>query len=114
MGASFNLSILECKYHIQVHNQLQIHTFNLSILECKCYYETAQTSMAQLLISPYWNVNLVKVLLVWQTIRLLISPYWNVNASRQNRGGIILKLLISPYWNVNVITIIGACSGIGF
>ena len=36
MGASFNLSILECKYHIQVHNQLQIHTFNLSILECKC------------------------------------------------------------------------------
>ena len=76
--------------------------FNLSILECKfAKRRKCRYNRAQLLISPYWNVNCTAWLSGRTRQHLLISPYWNVNESIRKRNNCEYSLLISPYWNVN-------------
>ena len=54
---SFNLSILECKSVLPFPSQLLIFGFNLSILECKLQSKVTVAAETQVLIYPYWNVN---------------------------------------------------------
>ena len=41
--------------------------------------KTDEDILKELLISPYWNVNLSGHLSQVPSLALLISPYWNVN-----------------------------------
>ena len=57
---------------------------------------------AVVLISTYWNVNRLDVIIPACTVTVLISTYWNVNSAS---GTVIIDtngVLISTYWNVNV------------
>ena len=53
--------------------------FNLSILECKFRGMHLATLLKELLIYPYWNVNLWKPNGQKKEENILIYPYWNVN-----------------------------------
>ena len=53
------------------------------------------------LIEPYWNVNLVALLILDSQIMVLIEPYWNVNHFHPCTCLSIITVLIEPYWNVN-------------
>ena len=70
-------------------------------MECKSYCKNNHLSASKVLISTYWNVNIVVPAVVGFLGLVLISTYWNVNI--EDRYSIIWrnKVLISTYWNVN-------------
>ena len=78
-----------------------LKSFNLNLLECKFHMRHIVSACLSVLISTYWNVNASEGALSGVDNRVLISTYWNVNLDRQF---VLLKhrhVLISTYWNVN-------------
>ena len=57
--------------------------------------------MQQVLIYPYWNVNLVKRVRSAAGTQVLIYPYWNVNVRQNKLDDDCFYVLIYPHWNVN-------------
>ena len=53
------------------------------------------------LISTYWNVNDVIIVLAGANDFVLISTYWNVNPKNFSVSPSQAMVLISTYWNVN-------------
>ena len=122
-GATFNLSILECKYEFHANGLIATSAFNLSILECKLFYLIFKPVPTHPFNLSILECKCVQVSHGWSSImpfnlsileckcrnfcsapfgfRLLISPYWNVNQHWPLKHLNTLPLLISPYWNVN-------------
>ncbi len=59
---------------------LDVACFNLNLLECKCVFDVTNNAFSIVLISTYWNVNVVNAQSVIAPPPVLISTYWNVNA----------------------------------
>ena len=58
--------------------------------------------MAKLvLISTYWNVNIINTFAISLLLSVLISTYWNVNLISLRFYTKSRIVLISTYWNVN-------------
>ena len=55
------------------------------------------------LISTYWNVNILSAKKLKLMALVLISTYWNVNFSNLHHRQRQLNVLISTYWNVNIV-----------
>mgnify|MGYP007055723321 CR=1 FL=1 len=53
--------------------------FNLNLLECKSDISTVSRASVAVLISTYWNVNLLDNEGTLLEYEVLISTYWNVN-----------------------------------
>ena len=68
----------------------------------------------QVEVAPYWNINLISVLLYNQISPVEVAPYWNVNLAEIHWSTYITYVEVAPYWNVNGVDYkfqLGLCLG---
>ncbi|EOR19799.1 hypothetical protein A500_20113 [Clostridium sartagoforme AAU1] len=56
----------------------------------------------QILVAPYWNVNITIFEEVDFRGSILVAPYWNVNDGNAVFNDLEIIILVAPYWNVNL------------
>ena len=63
--------------------------------------------MEEILVAPYWNLNLFRFHQFSFSSPILVAPYWNLNYGGKAPPFFGLSILVAPYWNLNVASTTG-------
>ena len=54
-----------------------------------------------ILVAPYWNLNVRRIEDGFNNYKILVAPYWNLNTIQEIEISFKCYILVAPYWNLN-------------